>query len=194
MNEDPFKQKNMPGFVSGNQEKNIKTRIATPEDWQVLKNIRLLALDSDDAEMFGPKITAIDKARSDEDWKAELNPDKKDQFYLLSFSGQDAIGMLKVSYYREADDWYISSAYTKEDSRGKVFPRAVIALIIEEVKKRGGSKLGIGVRKINVRSMRLYELLGFKKVYQPILERIRRPITWMKWQEMEMDIPKDPEN
>ncbi len=195
MNENPFENKSSQlqkpdALVQKNREAlDIKVRIATPDDWQALKKIRLAAIDSEDVKMFGPKLVAKDRARTDEQWKEELSPDNKDLFYVLASEGSEIKGMGRSSYYSDEDAWYISSAWTEKDFRGRVFPRTALSLFKDEIKKRGGSKVIIGVKSNNTRSMSLYKALGFKLTSTSVLAKFGK-ILGLGWQTMELDLGK----
>jgi ribosomal protein S18 acetylase RimI-like enzyme len=149
-------------------EQLVMVKIATPEDWESYKKMRLAAITSEEKDMFGRDSDAErveeEKNRPDEDWQADLSRDKIDQFVVLAWKGSEAIGIVRAKERPEKRVWYLASAYTAKDSRGEVFPPKVLTEIISEVRKRGGSKVLMGVKAKNETMIHLATLLGFKKV------------------------------
>lgn len=187
MNENPFNKSSGLDVLRKELEKlDVDIEIAGPGDWEALKEIRTIAINSKDAKMFGGNIVEADRAKIDEDWKAEVQ--KKKIFYTLVWNGSEAIGMGRARYFPEDGVWYISSVYMKEKFRGKVSPRKAMQVFIDEIKKRGGSKVALGVRTINERAIKLYEALGFRKVEPSMYQYLRHPIKKTKWQEMEKNL------
>jgi len=154
--------------TSQNEQLGIRAKIATPEDWQSYKNMRIAAITGEDKEMFGvdsdPLRVEEEKKRLDTDWQNDLSADKIDQFVVLAWVGSEAIGIVRVKERPEKGIWYLTSGYSKKDSRGKVFPPKVFTEIVNEVRKRGGSKVLMGVKAKNQTMIRLATLLGFRKV------------------------------
>jgi ribosomal protein S18 acetylase RimI-like enzyme len=159
MNEDFFKN-------SPKQEKlAIRVEIATEKDWEAYKKIRLEAYTGPDGGMFGATPGKIEKEqmRSAEDWKNDLSRD--DVFVVLSWSGQEAVGMGVAEKKNEQEKfWHIRSGYVKENFRGQDIQKKMITKRLEEIRRRGGRKVQLAVKTANTISIHNAELFGFKKV------------------------------
>ena len=149
-------------------EQLTRIKIATPEDWKSYKEMRLAAITSEEKDMFGRdsdrEHVEEEKNRLDADWQADLSTEKIDQFVVLTYAGSEAIGIVRAKEMGEKGVWYLSSGYSKKDSRGEVFPPRVLTEVVNEIQKRGGTKVLIGVKAENATMIRLATLLGFKKV------------------------------
>lgn len=156
MSEDPFKSK---------ETLAVRVEIAKPGDWKAYKELRLLAIAGKDAEMFGvtdkPEVLEAEKNKLDKAWEYDISSD--DTFVLLSWQGSEAVGMIRAKEI-ETGVWYLTSGYTKENSRGKIFAPSAFKVILKEIKKRGGTKIKIGVKAHNKIMIGIATTLGFKKV------------------------------
>jgi ribosomal protein S18 acetylase RimI-like enzyme len=167
MDENPFRNRLTvpvtPGETKGMPEKlHVETRMAGPEDWEAYKKIRLEAITGEDAGMFGPKGVARDKTKSDQEWQKDLSQ-SENMFTVLSWNGSEVISLGNARKKEEKGFWHMGSAYVKPEFRGGN-GRKMLEFIIQEIINRGGSKIEVGVRPDNERSIRLCESLGFKKV------------------------------
>ena len=112
--------------------------------------------------MFGPKGVARDRNKSDQEWQEDLSR-SENMFTVLSWSGSEVVGMGAAREKEEKRFWHMGSAYVKPEFRGGA-GRKMLAFIIRKIFDRGGSKVEVGVKPGNERSMRLCKSLGFKKV------------------------------
>ncbi|MFA5840861.1 MAG: GNAT family N-acetyltransferase [Candidatus Paceibacterota bacterium] len=162
MAENPFKNK------QSNQEKlEVRVEIAKSDDWMVCKELRVIMCKGDDAEMFGitregrEEIIKEEEAESENEWKEKLSGDSA--FGVLAWSDSKPIGIGLAKRREEKGDWYIYSGYVKPDSRGGV-GKKILATRLEEIQRRGGKKVMLGVKATNATSISIAESFGFKKV------------------------------
>jgi len=160
---------------SSKQEKlDIRVEIATEKDWEACRDLRMNAIDSSDAEMLGftsgeeksEKKKLQEKIKTEADWKKELS--SLDIFWVLSWEGSQVVGQGLAKKREEQKDWWMGSGYIKneEDFRGKGIGKKMFAVRLNEIKKRGGEKVRMGVKAANHTSIHIAELFGFKKVVE----------------------------
>ena len=150
-----------------NEQLDIKVEIATEKDWEAYKKLRLLAITKDKEIMGGttPEQIIEEQARNEGEWKKDLS--SKDMFVVLSWNGSEAIGMGRA---REKDEieglWYMDSGYVKEDGdfRNKGIGKGIFKARLDEIKKRGGKKVFLGILANNTPSIRVAESFGCKKM------------------------------
>ena len=150
-----------------NEQLDIKVKLATEKDWEAYKELRLLAITASDKEIMGstPEQIIEEQARSEQDWKDDLS--SEEMFVVLARNGSEAIGM---SLARQKDDitglWYMGSAYIKEgdDFRGKGIGKKMFRTRLDEIKRRGGKKVFLGIKKNNERSIHVAKSFGFIQI------------------------------
>ena len=154
MNEDPFNNK---------QEKlAIRVELAKPEDWQLCKDLRILAITGEDSEMFDmtPEKVAEELAKSDQEWKNEASSD--DMFSVLARNGSEAVGLGRARFFEGS--WRIRNGYVKPEFRNMGIQQKMSALRLREIQKRGGIKAITGIKMDNPISLHNAEKFGFKIV------------------------------
>lgn len=183
MNENLFENKEQPA---------IRVEIAKPEDWPALKEIRLVAINSEDAEMFGPRGRERDQIKTDEDWKQEVSIENKNTFYVLGWNGNKVMGMVRATHFPdEPAVWRVTSLYSRADSRGKIVPKKVFGVLKNEILRRGGTRIIIHVNPKNTDTERLYKLFGFAETTS-FSKKIKSDIFKLAtWKEMTLDLTKD---
>lgn len=145
-----------------NQEKlDVKIEIATPEDWQACKELRLLSVTGPDAKMFGltPENLQEEKNKSEEEWRKESSSDN--MFSVLARSGSNVVGLGRA---RKVDEiWRIRNGYVKPEFRNQGISHKMFAIRLHEIQKRGGTKVVTGIRIDNATSLHIAEKFGFKR-------------------------------
>lgn len=148
-----------------NEQLDIKVELATEKDWEVYKELKLLAISGKDKEMMGstPEQIIKEQAKSEQEWKEDLSRD--DMFIVLAWNGSEGVGMARaMEKDEETELWYIDSLYIKEEKlRNKDIGKKIYTFILEEIKKRGGKKVFLGIRSENASSIHVAESFGFKK-------------------------------
>jgi ribosomal protein S18 acetylase RimI-like enzyme len=182
MNEDLFKS------IPNKQENlSVETRIARPEDWKDLKQIRLEAINGKDTGAFGSGLKEYDLNKSDEDWQSDLSEENKNNFFVLSWYDSEIASMGRATFHDEDDAWWINSVYVRKPFRGKIFPKKTFGEFLKEIKKRGGSKIMIGVKPSNEMPIELYKKLGFKMAQNFAVVAYKKYFNH-GWQIMEFDL------
>lgn len=155
-----------PDVKTNTSEKlDVKIELATPDDWESYKELRILAITGKEKRMFGstPKQIAIAKAKSEQEWKEDLSSD--DMFVMLSKNGFEAVGMGWAKKWGKKEEeriWHMGSGYTKDDFRGKGFGIKNFASRLKNIIELGGKKVTMGVRAENKTSIGIAENFYFK--------------------------------
>lgn len=150
-----------------NEQLDIKVEIATEKDWEAYKKLRLLAVSGKDKEIMGftPEQIIKEQAKSEEELKKDLS--SQDIFVVLAWNGSNAIGMGRAM---EKDEdiklWYMDSGYVKdgESFRNKGIGKKIFRTRLDEIKKRGGKKVFLGIMFNNEPSIHVAESFGCKKI------------------------------
>ncbi len=141
-------------------ENEIRVNLASEDDWQDYKKMRLAAITSKDAKMFGFNLKK-EMEMSEEDWR-ELSRGNK--FVVLAWCGTESIGVGFANENAEKNYWWFRSGYVFDEYQRKGIGRRIFKSRLEEVKKRGGKKIRLGLNGCNDRSYNLAQSYGFKKI------------------------------
>lgn len=150
-----------------NQEQVFMVKLASVDDWQACKELRLMMCKGNDAKMFGitpenrEEIIKEEEAESEKEWKEKLSGDGV--FGVLAWSGSEPIGTGFAKRREDKEDWFIYSGYVRPGFRGGV-GKKIFAARLFEIIKRGGKKVVLGVKAINATSIHVAESFCFKKV------------------------------
>ena len=150
-----------------NEQLDIKVELATEKDWEAYKELRLLAIVGKDKELMGstPEQIIKEKSRSEEEWKKDLS--SQEMFVVLSWNGSNAIGMGRAMEKDGVEKlWYMDSGYVKEgeDLRNRGIGKGIFKARLDEIIKRSGKKVFLGIKSNNAPSIHVAESFGFKKV------------------------------
>jgi len=183
MNENIFKNK---------QERFAEIKIATVEDVQYYKNIRIEAIETDpDAFDLSPEKVTEEKNRSDKEWKGDL-ADKNQFTVLLKYNG-DAKGMAK-GINRGKGFWALRAVYVTPDFRKSVTGSSVaeemVQEVLNEIKKRKGKIVRLGVRIGRDSAVKIYEKLGFRELSESEVGEYLDLEVLKKWKIMMLDLTK----
>ncbi len=157
--ENPFKTK---------EQLNIKIKVASPEDWQKYKELKLETIYGKDNYMFGVTPNNMwgraikEEAKFEKEWKEIV--DHKDAFGVLSLNGDTPVGIGLAEKREKEGDWLMYSGYVKEDFRGKGIGKKMFATRLNEIRlNREGTKIIMVVKANNDKSIKLAESFGFKR-------------------------------
>ncbi|HEV7423784.1 MAG TPA: GNAT family N-acetyltransferase [Candidatus Paceibacterota bacterium] len=148
------------------QEKlNIEIRLANAEDWEACRDLRIEAVTGEDAKMFGVtpenrEKRIIKETRNKDEWISRLT-DKG--FGFLAWNGSEAVGVGLAIKDNINDEWFMYGGYVRENTRGGV-GRKIFAMRLNEILKRGGHRVTMGVKVINGKSIHIAESFGFKRI------------------------------
>jgi ribosomal protein S18 acetylase RimI-like enzyme len=151
---------------------NPKVELATVDDWEECKRLRLLEVTGEDAKMFGagPKEVSVEENRTKEDWQYALS--SNDMLFVLSKNGSKSVGLGRAIKEKGKEGvWRLGWGYTEKDFRNKGFGTKNSMLRLKELLKRGAKEAMLYVKSDNKDSFRVQESLGFKivKVYPPLI-------------------------
>lgn len=150
-------------LFKNNQEKFVpKVELATPEDAEDCKRLRLMQISGEDSKMFGvitEEILKYEKDKTKEDWQKDISGDKI--FFALSKNGSHSVGLGRAIEEGEGI-WRMGWAYTEKDFRGKGFGRKNSILRLKELLNRNAKQVKVYVLKDNETSINLQKSLGFK--------------------------------
>lgn len=168
MGQNPFENKKPT-----QEQPNLRVEIATPEDWEAYRELRLCAITGKDKDMFEisqhPEEVEKEKNKTEQEWRDALS--QKDSFVVLSWKGSQATGMGTVS--RKEKYWWIGGGYVREDLRNggtgkKIFAKRLLKIL--ETEKQGGIKIRTGMDAENDVSIHIATLFGFKQTTEDIEE------------------------
>lgn len=193
MNENPFENKPLPPSNPNINNEQLKAtiEIAKLEDWEKVKELRLLSITGKDAKMFNatPESIKREQERTEKEWKKFLS--NKSEFFILSQIGSETVGMIRAWKKKNGEDWHLGWAYIKEEFRGKNIGKELYEMPLDEIKKRNVKTVTAFIYKDNQKSIHLAESVGFKKVTdeaQAISLLGRENIE--EWVAMEIDLTK----
>lgn len=171
---------------SPKQEKLVITvEIAKPEEWEDLRKIRLEALEMD-REAFGSNLKD-EKDKDDQYWRDQLaNPEKK--FYVIARQGREPVGMTGAYRTDPQDYWWVFGVYVSGKARGRKIGPQILKRIEQEVKSKGGHKIGLEVREAaeQIPAFGMYIDEGYHLIRRRESERVKGRILYF----MEKDLTR----
>jgi ribosomal protein S18 acetylase RimI-like enzyme len=135
---------------------SINVRRATADEWELVRDIRLAAL-QEAPYAFGSTY-ARERDFDEETWRGRLN--NPDHPTFLAFDGDKPVGLDGV--YVENDDRILVAMWVAPGARRSGVGSALTTAVCEWVKAQGGGRLYLGVAEDNEPARFLYERLGFK--------------------------------
>jgi ribosomal protein S18 acetylase RimI-like enzyme len=142
------------------KNEEIRVVLASENDWQEYKKIRLLAITSEDKKMLGYNLRKEIK-RTEEDWRKLARGNK---FIALSFYKNQLIGFGMAKKDLNNGCWILYSGYILKEFQGQGVGRKMLEFRIAEIKKRNGKKVRLGLSKQNTINLHLTQSLGFRKL------------------------------
>lgn len=150
-----------------NAEKNslVITKL-TPDDWQVLRDIKLKSLDEEPIafeDVEDGKKKYLD--RTEDEWRARLNPEIKDKTWLFAQDTDTGKYIGAIFSHVSGGIATLQHVYVDKDHRGRGIGKNLLVSIIEKLKTRGGiTDVEIQVLTTQEAAINLYHSLGFKDV------------------------------
>jgi len=166
MSESP--EKNDLNLIKNTSEKlDLKVELATKEDLEGYKKLRLEAVKGGDAEMFAatPESIKKEEEKTDKQWIEDmLGPNS---FIVVARNGDEIIGMGAAR--KETEDgsqWRMRQGYVQPKFRNSPerIGRQMFQARLDEIKKRGAKSVMTVVKSNNAVSTHIIESFGFKKV------------------------------
>ncbi|MEI7764958.1 MAG: GNAT family N-acetyltransferase [bacterium] len=186
-----IKRRTLDDTLNSFENLDIKIELATPEDWQDCKKLRLEALNSEDAYMLGDTSQQIkvEEAKTEEQWRKELS--SNDMFTVLSKNNLTPVGIGRAEQYKKGI-WILYNGYLEKEFQGKGIGRKNFAMRLKIVKERGGIKVTTGIKRNNDRSMSVAKYFNFKVLDALSASFLAKKIILPTWKVMECDL-NDPE-
>ncbi|HEY5519753.1 MAG TPA: GNAT family N-acetyltransferase [Candidatus Limnocylindrales bacterium] len=134
----------------------IEIRRATEDDWQIVRDVRLAALQQ--APFAFGSTYERERHFDEQTWRARLgNPDGPT---FLAFDKDVAVGI--DGMYIEEGEHHLIAMWVAPDVRRAGVGAALTRAVIDWVAARGEEQLLLGVAEDNEPARRLYESLGFR--------------------------------
>ena len=129
-------------------------------DWLTLKTIRLEALSSKDAKVFGLTYEQ-ESAQSEDDWKWRLN-DQRQAYFGLFLDNRDCIGLTGIYTNEKSDDTAnLFASYIRSEYRGKGLSSLFYDARINWARENGYKKIIVSHRDGNDASKAANQRFGF---------------------------------
>ena len=146
----------MPAPNAAVAQMSIEIRRATEDDWQIVRDIRLSALQQ--APFAFGSTYERERNFDEQTWRARLsNPDGPT---FLAFEGDAVVGI--DGMYTEEDKRILVAMWVAPGARRGGVGKALTRAVIDWVAARGEERLLLGVAEENEPASRLYESLGFR--------------------------------
>jgi ribosomal protein S18 acetylase RimI-like enzyme len=153
----------MEEFRPKNEKLDLKVRLATIEDAEVCRQLRVEAVSGPERKNFGVTDENLEEridAEINRDWASDLSDLLK--FTVLVYAGNEAVGVGRA-IEEEDQTWYLYAGYVKPKFRGGA-GKKLFAGRLREIQHRGGEKVYMGVKEFNDVSIGLATSFGLKKV------------------------------
>jgi len=133
-------------------------REARPDDWQLLRDVRLRAL-ADAPYAF---LTTLEQAsqRSDDDWREWAAPDVSRTAFVAEGHGRFE-GMVAGFVADEPETVHLVAMWVDPAARGTGVAAQLVEAVVEWARARGAARVVLNVEEGNDRALRLYERCGF---------------------------------
>lgn len=191
MDENPFGNKPPEPKPSDKAEQlDIKVELATIEDWEAYKKLRLMALTGPDKAMFGAARNNVEEEKlQDEDfWKEYL--DSKVKFVVLAWHNDEPVGFGRAKE-TSPTVWRMNSGYVVTECQGKGVGRKLFRVRLEEIKRRGGKIVEALVSSRNKKSLSLALSEGFREASKLELAKVlKNPALLFNYKLVRLDLTK----
>lgn len=134
----------------------IEIRRATEDDWQILRDVRLAALQQ--APFAFGSTYERERNFDEQTWRARLS--NLDGPTFLAFDGDAVVGI--DGLYTEEGKRILVAMWVAPDARRGGVGKALTRAVIDWVAARRDERLLLGVAEDNGPARRLYESLGFQ--------------------------------
>lgn len=159
MNENSFDK---IGQFNNQENLNTTIKLATIDDWEDYKRIRLEVIENEPVAFYVTKYSKEkENNKSENEWKNELQ--ETDSFIVLSKNNNTPIGMARAFVRNEEENqWHVASVYLNKNFRGSGCGKKIMNSILDEIKNRNGKIVTLSVIDTQEIAVKVYEKLGFK--------------------------------
>jgi RimJ/RimL family protein N-acetyltransferase len=142
---------------------NMNVRAIAPSEWQSFRDFRLFALKSTPGVYGTTYADAV--ARSEDEWRALLSPERQQMFGL--FDGERLIGITAVFTSREdATTAMLAMSFILPEYRGKGLSRLLYKARLDWIAQRGTfRRVVVGHRASNKASEAAMRAAGFQPTH-----------------------------
>jgi ribosomal protein S18 acetylase RimI-like enzyme len=134
----------------------VQIRRATEEDWQLVRDVRLAAL-QEAPNAFGSTYERA-RALDEQAWRGRLRSPDAPTF--LALDGEDVVGLDGVFMHRGMP--HLVAMWVAPHARGSGIGAALTQAVVDWAATQGAPRILLGVAEDNDRARRLYERLGFE--------------------------------
>lgn len=136
-------------------------RTIRPEDWELLREARLRALQ----EAPSAFLTTYEEAAAfpDEHWRERATPGEHTTTFVLDEGGAFE-GLVAGFADEEAPTVYLVAMWVAPERRGSGVARQLVEQVVEWARGRGADRVILSVEPGNERAARLYERCGFVRL------------------------------
>jgi len=136
----------------------VVVRVATPEDWQAVRDARLEAL-REAPDAFASTVER-EATYSEQEWRAWTQVRGHGLMYLAEVAGLPGLaGMAGV--LAEVDTAHLIAMWVRPAARGQKVGEALIEAAVEWSRPQGLRRMYLWVTESNAPARRLYERCGF---------------------------------
>jgi len=136
----------------------VEVREATPEDWQVIRDTRLTAL-QEAPSAFG-STAEREAAFGEPEWRARTQGSGRGVMYLAEVARLPGPAGIAGIYVEDAKA-HLTSMWVRSAARGQKVGEALIEATVDWARSRGFGTLYLWVTESNAPARRLYERCGF---------------------------------
>lgn len=136
-------------------------RATRPDDWQLLRDVRLRALQ----EAPYAFLTTYEEAAAqpDEHWQERAAPSDRAATFVLEGDGRFD-GLVTGFADEESPTVYLVGMWVAPERRGTGAGQQLVERVIEWARERGATRVVLAVEAGNERAARLYERCGFVRL------------------------------
>jgi ribosomal protein S18 acetylase RimI-like enzyme len=132
--------------------------LATSEDWERVRDIRLRAL-ADAPFAYGSRLEE-ERNRPESFWRERLERDRAATF--LALDGEETIGLVRSAIEPEdATSAELVSMWVAPQARSQGVGRQLVAVVVEWARHHDAVSVKLWVTETNAAARRLYEACGF---------------------------------
>lgn len=152
---------------------NVKIVQLKPDDWEVLRDIKLKSLGQEPIAFEDQKEgMARYSARTEAEWRGKLDEEASSTVSVFARNGEDYVGTVNGIINIDEKKALIQHMYVDQGYRGRGIGRELLETLIQKLKDRGDiKKAELAVVKDQKPAIQLYKSLGFKEVREVQVKR-----------------------